>query len=125
MKIESLSCHAALLVLIVALTGCTMKVGSMIPNDRFAYPNSNVEPLGKVQASVSKWSVVVPITPTKELFEELRAEAAKQKGGDMIINAKMTTDTLMIPLYVLYIYRTEVTLEGTAAKQTIGRQELK
>lgn len=95
----------------------------LIQNDKFAYPNSNVEPLGKVSSSMSEWSFMAPTIVDKRIYEKLKAEAVQQKGGDMIINAKLTTKVLMIP--VIPILRTDVTLEGTAAKQTIGRQELK
>ena len=124
MKISKLFRQAGLLILIVIMTGCTMKFGVTFPNDRFAYPNSNIEPLGKIHAEVEKWSVVFPVVADKERYESLRGQAAKQKGGDMIVNGRFQTEVLMIPLYMINVFRTTVTLDGTAAKQTIGRQEL-
>ncbi len=125
MKIVTWFGHYVLLILIVALTGCTMKFGMMIPNDRFAYPNSNVEPLGRVTATVSKGSWFTPQMADKQMYEELKSQALKQKGGDMIIDAKLTTKITMYPLLYFYYFNTELSIDGTAAKQTIGRQELK
>lgn len=123
-KTSKLFRQAGLLALIAVMTGCTMKFGVAFPNDRFAYPNSNIEPLGKVHAEVSKWSAFTPVIADKEMYESLRGQAAQQKGGDMIVNGKFQTEILMIPLMYINFFRTTVTLDGTAAKQTIGRQEL-
>lgn len=124
MKISKLFRQAGLLAFIIVMTGCTVKFGVPFTNDRFAYPNSNIEPLGKVHAEFEQWSVVFPVAADKEMYESLRVQAAKQKGGDMIVNGRFQTEVLRIPLFVLNVFRTTVTLDGTAAKQTIGRQEL-
>jgi hypothetical protein len=39
--------------------------------------------------------------------------ALKQKGGDLLINAKITTT---LTSYLALYYKTEVAIEGTAAK---------
>jgi hypothetical protein len=109
------------LIISIALGGCMTKVGSLMPNDHFAYPNANVEPLGPVKSSMAKWTVLIPMIPTKETFEELRSDGLKQQGGDLLINGKVTTQMFKLANLVFY---TELTMEGTAAKQTIGRQEL-
>lgn len=116
---------AALLISIVVTTslGCTMKMGMFIPNSKFAYPNSNIEPLGNVMGSASKWGFLAAPPIDQEMLDTSMNNALKQKGGDLLINMKMSAEVLMIP--VIPIYRTELVVQGTAAKMTVGKQELR
>jgi len=115
-----------LIFLIIVFSACTIQnAGYLVPNDRFAFPNSNVVPLGRVEASASKWSIFVPSIMYGEDLKKLREEALKQKGGDIIINGKTVTKIKIVSLLYINFFKTETTISGTAAKMTIGRQELK
>ena len=39
------------------MVGCSITVGDFVPNSNFAFPNSNVEPLGQVTTEISKTAV--------------------------------------------------------------------
>ncbi|MCK4468036.1 MAG: hypothetical protein KAU60_06760 [Desulfobacterales bacterium] len=112
----------ALLILAVSLSGCSFKMGDYIPNSHFAFPNSNVEPLGHVSAEVSRTGFFNAALVDKELIKEVMDQALKQKGGDILINYKM--DTTVSSWVILPIYTTTLHVEGTACKMTVGRQEL-
>ena len=105
--------------------GCATKIGMFEPQTHFAFPNSNVEPLGQVTAEVSKTTVVVPKAVDKELLDEVMNKALQAKGGDLLINCKINTTTTAYPIPILGPYTTKLTVEGTACKMTVGRQELK
>lgn len=116
---------AMMVAVMCSMSGCTMKMGMYFPNDRFAYPNSNVEPLGHVTgwASESGWFSAPMVD--KKLMDAAISDALKQKGGDMLINYKMTTSVTMIPIPIVSYFITELKVDGTAAKMTIGKQELR
>ena len=114
-----------MLGLIATSFGCTIKTGAFVPNSRFAYPNSNVEPLGRVTGSASRTSIFTANIIDKEMLDEAYGNALKQKGGDFLINFKLTVETTMIPIPILTIFITELKVDGTAVKMTVGRQELK
>ena len=113
------------LAMFIASVGCTIKLGMFLPNSNFAYPNSNVEPLGRVTGSASKTTVFSAAIVDKEMLDTAYANALKQKGGDLLINYKLTTETTMIPIPFIPIFITELKVDGTAAKMTVGKQELK
>nr|MBI3612203.1 hypothetical protein [Nitrospirota bacterium] len=101
--------------LAVATAGCTTALGTNIEMDRVLSPGSHVEPLGLVQASVSHGQALWAVGADREMYEEVRKAALKQKGGDLLINAKITTT---LTSYLAIYYKTEVAIEGMAAKRT-------
>ena len=111
-----------LLVLTSFMVGCSHTIGDFIPNSHFAYPNSNVEPLGQVTAEVSKTRFLITKAVDKDFIEEVMNAALKEKGGDVLLNYKMTTTTTAYPFFIT---TTTLRLDGTAAKMTIGRKELR
>lgn len=116
----------SLLVLVILASGsigCSMKFGMFLPNTRYAYPNSNVEALGHVEGTSQRMGFLGAPPIDKEMLDEAVNNALKQKGGDMLINIKMQAETLMIP--PIPVGWTTLKVSGTAAKMTIGKQELK
>lgn len=117
--------HFGAIVVTVALMltvqGCIMKQGQYIPNTKFAYPNSNVEPLGNVTGSASRWGVLIAPTIDQAMVDEAMTQALKEKGGDLMINIKWSS-RVFFP--ILPIYKTELSVTGTAAKMTVGKQAL-
>ena len=108
--------------LICSLTsGCMSKVGGVHPNSHFAYPNSNIETLGHVSAEASRFSIIIGTVVDKKFVQEVYNKALEQSGGDLIINYKFDTEVLMF----FPVFLTTLRLEGTAAKMTIGKKELK
>ena len=106
--------------LLLIFSGCTITAGGLIPNTKFAFPNSNVEPLGKVQVEDTKFSVLIPRVFSSTDVKGMYNDALKQKGGDLLINAKMKNKTTII--WIIYINK--MTIEGTAAKMEVGKQVL-
>ena len=102
--------------------GCSSTHGSFEPNTHFAYPNSNVQPLGHISATVSEGGFLFPPTLSKEKVLKLMSDGLAQKpGADMVVNYRLdTTYTSYIALY----YVQTIKLEGTAAKMEVGEQDL-
>jgi hypothetical protein len=100
--------------------GCTFKVGELGTNTQFAYPNSNIEPVGHVSAEVSRWSVLSAVPVDEAMLDEVFSAAAKQKGGDprFIVDYKLTTTTSGLPPFY---YNTTLRLSGTAVKMKAGK----
>jgi len=123
-KMFEKSGYKIFIILIVSVFfGCTTKIGQFRPNSHFAFPNSNVKPLGHVSAQISRTDFLFPKPVDKEMIDEVISKALKQKGGDLLINYKLSTDVTWIPY--IPIYFTKVRVSGTACEMTIGRQYLK
>jgi hypothetical protein len=105
--------------LLLLTTGCTTKLGTNIATDRVISPGSRVEPLGQVQASVTYGQPLWAPGADHVMYEEVRQAALKQKGGDLLINAKITTT---LTSYLAVYYKTEVAIEGTAAKLLVSER---
>ena len=101
------------------MAGCSFKVGELGTNTQFAYPNSNVEPVGHVSAEVSRWSVLSAFPVDEAMLDEVFSAAAKQKGGDprFIVDYKLVTNTSGFPPFY---YNTTLRLSGTAVKMKPG-----
>ncbi|MEW6544288.1 MAG: hypothetical protein AB1411_11825 [Nitrospirota bacterium] len=99
--------------LLVLTAGCTTKLGTNIATDRVISPGSRVELLGQVRASITYGQPLWAPGADHVMYEEVRQAALKQKGGDLLINAKITTT---LTSYLAIYYKTEVAIEGTAAK---------
>jgi len=122
-RINGIKIACFVLLITLALSGCSFKVGDFVPNSKFAFPNSNVEPIGNVSAEVSKMGFFNAVSVDKVLIDEVMNKALKEKGGDLLINYKM--ETTVTSFVILPIYQTTLKVEGTACKMTVGRQELK
>ncbi|WP_347989658.1 hypothetical protein [Methylomonas sp. AM2-LC] len=110
---------------IVALSlfqiGCSSTHGTFEPTTHFAYPNSNVQPLGHISAEVKEGMFLIPPKLTKEKVLKLMSDAlAEQPGADTIINYRLDTTYTSYPFY----YVQTVKLEGTAAKMQVGEKSL-
>jgi hypothetical protein len=105
------------------LSGCTQTfVTQLAPQSHFAYPNSNVYPLGHVSGQSSKTSISMP-DMSSALQYEATANALEQKpGADLLLNSIHLMDVtsfIILPI-VTVTYR----VEGSAAKMTTGHQTL-
>lgn len=98
----------------LAATGCTTVLGTNIATDSVVLPTVGIEPLGRVKAEVSAGQWFWAQEADKQMYDEAKREALKQKGGDLLVNAKVTTT---LTSYVGVYYKTEVAVEGTAAKR--------
>jgi hypothetical protein len=106
-----------------AISGCSTKMGAIGDKSHFTYPNSNVEPLGNVSVQISKTGIIFPKSFEKEDVREMFSKALSQKAGaDLLINYKL--DTKFTSWVILPVYTTTMTIEGTAAKMTVGKKEL-
>lgn len=101
--------------------GCSSTNGTFQPSTHFAYPNSNVQPLGHISASVSEGAFLIPPSLDKEKVLKLMSDALSEKpGADMIINYRLDTTYTVYPFYTVQT----VKLDGTAAKMELGEKEL-
>lgn len=102
--------------------GCSLTVGKFDTNTHFAYPNSNITPLGQVKVATSKSSILLPPDITYDDVKELINKGMAQKpGADLIINYKVDTT---VTSYLGLFYSLEITLQGTAVKMEVGNKEL-
>jgi len=126
MKTFSIAIKVSLVFLLAMTLGCSMKMGSIGDKSHFTYPNSNVQPLGQVSASVEKFGFIIPKDMTKEDVKDLFAKALSQKAGaDLLINYKIDTEFMIIPIPIFSLNYTTLFISGTAAKMTVGEKELK
>ncbi len=116
-----------LLIAFLTVCGCIASgcwggsSSTRVLQDKFAFPNSDLTPLGHVSAEVSHTTFLVPPDLNKEAYDELSQEALKQKGGDTLTDSVVTSDTTC----VLLICSATFKVDGTAVKVVqLGRQEL-
>jgi len=123
-KIRNLSTKLILCsFLLLLLSGCTIGTGAYIsPQSHFDFPNSNVIPIGSVRGEATT-SGFYPAIMDANLKQEAIQNALKQKGGDLLIDATYYYSVKSMCILPLYI--TTITVEGTACKMEIGKQELK
>ena len=109
-----MSIRALLLVgFFLALSGCSTTIGTSIVSDRVLPPGTTIEPLGLASAELWDARFLWAAPADKELYEAVRGKALDPKGGNLLINAKITTT---LTAYFLLFYKTEIAIEGTAAK---------
>ncbi len=111
-----------LAMLLLLMTGCTYSFGVRSNNLEFVYPNSNVTPVGEVSTSDSATTFLSPKVFDAKEINALVQRALAEKGGDILLNAVITYKLTTIP--ILPIMTTDVHITGTAAKMTVGEQNL-
>lgn len=110
--------------LVFVTTGCTIGSGAMLkPQSHFAFPNSNVIPLGKAHGEASSSSFGTPEIMNADLQEQAIQNALREKGGDLLIDYTFFYTITTIPL--LPVYTTTIKVDGTACKMEIGQKILK
>lgn len=111
-----------LFTLFFFITACSNSTYNIVPQSHYDYPNSNVEPLGQVKAESSILTFIIPPMLSGDLEIKTVSKAlAKKSGADMLINYTTETTTTTLP----YIYLLKYKISGTAAKMSVGLQELK
>ncbi|MFN3077047.1 MAG: hypothetical protein ABT940_09255 [Alphaproteobacteria bacterium] len=107
----------------LGLGACTQTMDTYAISSRFTYPNSDIQPVGRVTNEVSRVTFFGAAIMDKEVFDELYTKAAQKKGGDRVIDYIVTTEVTSYP--VIPIVSTKFKLEGTVCKDVaIGRQKL-
>ena len=117
---------SGLVVALCGLTcGCSTTYGDTSIKSHFAFPNSNIQPLGEVTAIKSKTSVFLPRQIThKDLVNATNEALAQKSGADLLINVKQDVTVTQIPLPILTIFVTKLKMSGTAAKMEVGEKYL-
>ena len=106
-----------------AVTGCTvLRDVQILPQSHFTPPNANVEPIGVVTGEASSTGLLPDYSPS--LVEKAYKQALSKKGGDLLINVKFNRRVKAIPLLLVNVYTTTVSVEGTAARMTVGKQQI-
>ncbi|MFN3077046.1 MAG: hypothetical protein ABT940_09250 [Alphaproteobacteria bacterium] len=124
--ITRLLAAAALPALLSACSGPSIWVP--IAQTNYAFPNSNVVPVGTAKATATR-SYVVPFQTPRfadaVAYAQLRDQALKSKNADILVDAEYHATTTIVPLYIVNIWTVNETLEGTAAKMEIGKRDLR
>jgi hypothetical protein len=102
-----------LLLGLLGVAGCSTTIGTNIVTDRVVPGDATLEPLGPVSASSWKGHALWAAPAGKTLYETARQAAVSQKGGNVLMNARVTTK---LTSYFWLYYKTEVSVEGTAAR---------
>jgi hypothetical protein len=105
---------------VIALAGCTvMREFQIVPQSHFTPPNSNVEPIGVVRGTASSTTLMFP-DMSSQLIEQAVSNALQKKGGDLLINVKVSRKATQY----LFVYSTSVDVEGTAVRMKVGQKRL-
>lgn len=99
----------------LALAGCSTVMGTNIAQDKLLPPHAVVEKLGPVYGSASGGHWLWAVWADKKLYDEARQDALREKKGDLLLDAKITTT---LTSYLALYYRTEITIMGTAARRS-------
>jgi hypothetical protein len=115
----------AILALVCSSCTQTFYIGRF-PQSHFTYPNANVTPLNKVRGvSATRAKLFIAPSVTSRIQSEAYSSAlAQSQGANLIINVDAYHKVTFIPLYVINLYLSRYIVEGTAAKQEVGRQQL-
>ncbi len=105
--------------------GCVMPAGGgNVPNSHFAYPNSNIEPLGTGEGSAVEVVQFLGIIPAggdaAGAMETAIQRAIETRGGDLLLDYNFGVSMIMLGVVSLI----KVNVSGTVAKMTIGLQTL-
>jgi len=114
---------------VALIQGCSFSNSlGYIPESNFSFPNSNVVPMSNVKGSVSSVGIgFVPPGVSGSMINEAISKAKSQvAGADTVLNVQGTSTVTQIPLILIpvSIYKTSVSVEGIAAKMTVGKQKL-
>ncbi len=110
------------LCLLLLSGGCTIASGVWpVPQSHFAYPNSNVIPLGQGQGKAETTSLGMPDIMDADLMEQAVQDAIRQKGGNLLLDYYLYYD---IKQYFPFVYGISWKAEGTVAKMEVGKQKL-
>lgn len=102
--------------------GCskTYYVGR-VPSFHFTYPNANVTPLNKVRGEAKITMIFgTPFVTSALQQQALQNALSKSNGGDILINV----DVYQKLTSLIIINTLTLIVEGTAAKQEIGKQDI-
>ena len=112
--------------LFASLAGCAASQSTRVPASHFVFPNSNVVPTKFLTSGSSSTLCGFLIFQWNgfdyEQQEEAFGQAIKKGGGDVLINAQMSSSMFSIP-GLFSVCTTSV--EGNPAKMTVGQQELR
>jgi len=124
-KVVALS-MASFVSLAVVFTGCQVaQVTQLGPQSHFAYPNSNVTPLGPAKAKVSGGSGLQMPMPTSRSDVAVYNKAISQvNGANLVVDYIKTFKVYVFPL-LPFFYWSAAEIEGTAAKMEVGKQQLR
>ncbi|MBS2017708.1 MAG: hypothetical protein JST00_32820 [Deltaproteobacteria bacterium] len=109
---------------VTLLSGCTLGSSSQSPQSHFAYPNSNVIPMGEARGSHSRLCGLLIFNwgaPDGDDQEAATKEALERANADILINVRTDSAQQIIPMLINIC---KVSVRGTAAKMEVGRQQL-
>jgi len=114
--------------IMVSLLFSACAVGStanLVPQSHFAFPNSNVKPIGPAKGEATEWSIFFPSNVTGDMEQKAYQKALEGTGGDLLVDIVSYSVTKIIPIPYIPLYYTTLYVEGIAAKMEVGKQKLK
>ena len=104
------------------LYGCTQTLYmGRAPQVHFTYPNANVTPMNRVKGEFQVVKFLGTPVVTSDVMKGAYDDALrKASGADVLINVDLWQK--ITPLFLVTIMKFQV--EGTAAKQSVGEQEI-
>lgn len=103
------------------LSSCSITQGSVVPTSHYVYPNSNVTPLGRTYSEVKKFGFLFPPRFRARDLDRLYGDAmSRHQGSDILIDSKVDSRNT----FVFIFHFMKVTIEGTAAKMEVGKQDI-
>lgn len=105
----------------MVMSSCSIKIGTLVPNSHYVYPNSNVTPLGQTSSQIKKTGFLFPPTFKAKDVDQLYNNAlAKYAGADLLIDYNI--DTKITSFFIFHFLKTSIV--GTAAQMEVGKQDI-
>ena len=112
------------LAVLLTQTACVYGFSASQPSSHFAYPNSNVRPIGEATGKRTKLCGLLFFnvgTPNLADQEMAVSRALQSSNGDMLLDMQIDSKQFLFP----YLFSTCTTrVYGTAATMEIGTQQL-
>lgn len=109
------------LFMLSVMSSCSIRVGTVVPNSHYVYPNSNVTPLGQTTSEIKKTGILFPPAfKARDVDELYNTALAKHSGSDVIVD--YSVDTKITSVFIFHFLKT--TLSGTAAQMEVGKQDI-
>jgi hypothetical protein len=103
------------------MSSCAIRIGTVVPNSHYVYPNSNVTPLGQTSSEIKKTGFLIPPNFKAQDVDRLYNDAlAKHAGADVLLD--YSVDTKVTTYLIVHVLKT--TLVGTAAQMEVGKQDI-
>ena len=104
------------------ISSCTTVAYDLHAQSHYAYPNSNIIPLGEAVGQASQTTFFTPPQLSGAVERQAVAAALQTKpGADLLLN--YVSEAKLITVWFIFIF--DYTVHGTAAKMEVGGKPLR